>query len=900
VRQPLLTFPFVLLLTALFVVSLALQLAHHFLCDHSLVMFAFDGKHYLATCQALTQALMLLLKGDFGAFSATIAGASYCKNLVWDGPIIPGLPAVFFALAGRIPREADWTYFAIFFSVLASYSAVLLALGGKLLTGNSRLAVAAGLMFALYPTTIIATGVYRSEMLAVALMLSLLFALYRAPVSRPAAIAAGIIGGVFAMVKPVMIPAIGLLCIFAGMHAVPSASGKQKEGHEDRAKGGLAARAKLLFVLAAAGVLTILPWSVYTALDCGKISITAERGPSYNAGVGTDIGADGWCTMPETAHTAQAKLSKSPMAVFISEWKAHPLPLAKLTMRRVSRLWGAPWNDFREAVFGVPLSVQIAFHLILVSLGFMGLALFVFFPPPKASGPSVGPRLFGNLAAIALLSHLSFIMFQTMGRYAYTSMPLMALFTVYGFAVLHNKAAGGAVRPRQLFLARTAAFAGLVVAGLIFNLDTFTHAAESHETAHVLHPGQSACRSFDLSGDPAGIFSDASASALGDQGNRTGDMLLLVDADVQDPANLTLRLNGHDFKGPLLPLNCLNGRNYFLFDTMAEHAAFMRTQVQRFRQWRAVLVPPGEDFLSRDGINEIEIVNAGPGDVTLYGDSHPARQVKSDAGSDEAGERSDLLPSPDYFASDRMLVSLTSTESRINTLATVTGLSSRSYVKDRDSATNVARGLSDSLRLELAVAQESPSGVPRVADHDISAAPTAAIDQKLSPQQFHWFARTAGGIKVNKAVLKGVGLVSCDIDLSALKGESSCTQLAVTLQGRARRLSGPGRLGVGAALSNKEGLSQGLGQFADFVEIAKATNKDQPWTDFTLTDVVPISKLGGAARLDKLTLSFLPCPRLESCYGAGRQCSDIEVQDLRVQVKALKLTDIAAKSIRIY
>jgi hypothetical protein len=503
-------------------------------------------------------------------------------------------------------------------------------------------------------------------------MLSLIFALYRAPSSRTAAIAAGIIGGVFAMVKPVMIPAIGVLCIFAGLHAMPPGARKDKDGKGR--SGGLAARARLLFVLAAAGVLTILPWSVYTALDCGKLSITAERGPSYNAGVGTDIGADGWCTMPETAHTAQAKLNKSPMAVFAAQWKAHPLPLAKLTMRRLSRLWGAPWNDFREAVFGLSVQGQIIFHLLLVSLGFMGLALFIFFPPQKAPGSKADPRLFGNLAAIALLSHLSFVMFQTMGRYAYTSMPLIALFTAYGLGVLYTTAVSINAGPRGLFAVKAAAFAGLVAAVLIFNCDAFTHWAESHETAHVLHPGQSACRSFELTGDQASQLHNASTQAL----------MLLVDGDIEDPAALNLRLNGHVLKGPLLPLNCFNGKNYFLFDTMAEHAAFMRTKVQKFRQWRAALVESGEDFLSRDGLNEIEIVNGGTDDITIYGDSRPAGRKNAEAGAEDGAERSDLLPSPDYFASDRMLVSLTSTESRINTLESVSGLASRSYLKNGD------------------------------------------------------------------------------------------------------------------------------------------------------------------------------------------------------------------------
>jgi hypothetical protein len=57
-RRPVALFSpsFVLVLGFLFALSLTVQLARHFVCDHPSIMFAFDGKHYLATSQALTGA----------------------------------------------------------------------------------------------------------------------------------------------------------------------------------------------------------------------------------------------------------------------------------------------------------------------------------------------------------------------------------------------------------------------------------------------------------------------------------------------------------------------------------------------------------------------------------------------------------------------------------------------------------------------------------------------------------------------------------------------------------------------------------------------------------------------------------------------------------------------------
>ncbi|MBU6455071.1 MAG: hypothetical protein KGS72_25090, partial [Cyanobacteria bacterium REEB67] len=756
------TLGFCLLLIALFCLSLGVQLLHHFACDHPYVMFAFDGKHYLSTSQAMAGAFLLLFKGNVTGFFATIGGAAFGKNLIWDGPIIPGIPALFFALLGRVPQESDWSYFAIYFSVLASLSAVLLAVTARLLTGSMRAAltcsILAGLVFALYPTTLLATGVYRSEILGVTLMLAFLLALYKAPQNRAAAVAAGVLGGVFAMVKPVMIPAIGLLCLFAGLHA----RGIDRYGDPIRL-----AKIKLLSLLALAGVCTIASWSIYTAVDCGKLSITAERGPSYNAGVGTDLGADGWCTMPETEHVAVAKLNKSPAAVFLQEWKAHPFALAKLTMRRVTRLWGNPWNDFREPIFGLSMQMQVAIHLVLVAVGFMGLGLYLLFPPVLAAdfkAPEYrggNPRLLGNLAIIALLSHFSFTLFQTMGRYAYTSMPLLILFGAYGLAVMHAHVAASIERSRvgakKSWLASSkvygAAFCGLTCALLAINCDSFTHAGESVEVTHVLRTGEAAVRKVDLAAAPLKV-SPAAALVLVDLG-----------AQPDSAADLQIRLNGHELAGPLLPLNCFNGQTYFLFDTMAEHAGFMRASVKDFRQWRAVLVE-NRGWLVKDGPNEIEVINRGTSDLTLFGDRKGIQPL--------------LLPSPNYFASDRMLVKLINNESRINILAPVLDESGNDRSLTRGTAGD-ARQLPDILRVRLAIVNApvvavgstapSPStlAAPSSDPVDFASAPVVPeVQVALDAKKFHWFARTADGIHVNRAVLKGVGAVSCDTDLKPL------------------------------------------------------------------------------------------------------------------------------------
>jgi len=308
---------------------------------------------------------------------------------------------------------------------------------------------------------------------------------------------------------------------------------------------------------------------------------------------------------------------------------------------------------------------------------------------------------------------------------------------------------------------------------------------------------------------------------------------------------------------------------------------------------------------NKDGINEIQLVNKGKSSVTLFADA-------AFPSGGKGAEQPLLLPSPDYFASDRMLISLTSKESRINTLAPVAGVIDRSYLRTTEGGTTDARALDDSLRLRLGLGTDlGGASSARENEHSPVAAAVgydADLNLSLGPKLFHWFARTEDGLRLNKAVLKGVGAVSCDIDLSPLKKSGAQgTQLAITLTGQVRNNASkigrsnkaPGRLGISAGLTNAQGLYQGLGEFADCVLVPSA-GEGSDWTSFTLDDVVPLFRLGGVPELSKLSLSFLPCPRLESCYGAGRQCADLEVKDLHVSMRLLNLTDIAAKNLSVY
>ncbi|HMX46132.1 MAG TPA: hypothetical protein PKC93_09300, partial [Candidatus Obscuribacter sp.] len=202
----------------LFALVLAAHLIHHFLFDHALVMFAFDGKHYLETTRLLTEAGQLLVSNP-DAFNAAISAPHFISYMLWDGPAIPGLPALVFLALGRLPTANDWMVYCLLLSSLAAGSAVLVMLICKDLYSAAAtrsqsspalksltLPFLAGLAYGLYPSTLVATGVNRSETLATFLVMVFIYAGCRLLESRSALIVTGITGGLLTLTKPVLIP----------------------------------------------------------------------------------------------------------------------------------------------------------------------------------------------------------------------------------------------------------------------------------------------------------------------------------------------------------------------------------------------------------------------------------------------------------------------------------------------------------------------------------------------------------------------------------------------------------------------------------------------------------------------------------------------------------------------
>lgn len=814
-----------LVVLSLFVFGLVLSahLVHHFCFDNARVMFAFDGKHYLETTKAITEANLVLLAGDLDKYAAMISQSAYVKNMLWDGPLIPGLPALFFTALGRLPAETDWNIYCLGLSLMASLSSVLvLVLAGRILPQARFLPLLSALAFGLCPAVLTATGVNRSETLATLLLLTLLCILPRVH-ERDARdkekgrgsiklVLGGIVGALLVLTKPVLTVVVAALYFFCSFVECPFRFDK-------RIFKPLAKGLAMLTILASVTVLTISPWCFYTKEKNGKVSITAERGPTYNAAVGTDIETDGWCTAPETVHCSTQKASDSPGAIFAAFWKNHPLELTKMSLRRFARLWMDPWNDFHETIFGAGVVVQRYIHWLYLTLGLAGAFCYVLFGGRSKLSPS--QRLLLDCLVLVLIGHNFYAQFQAMARYGFTAMAPLVLLAAYGLSRLFRA---------KVFTYLAGFSLALVTVLSIHQIEPVTLADRLVPRPYVVKPGETAERTISLS-----------------SGQITGQeqVLLLVDYACGDVApSLSARVNGQRLTGKFISLNHYNSGFYQLFNTMSEHGSLMRTDVDQFHQWRAM---PLAASALKVGANSIELRNEGQEDVTVYGDFAPLDGLPENF----------LLPSPDYFASDRMLVSLTSLESRISGLRPAGGFKPGQRRP----------------RILLALAPALANLTPGMSSKTVTA---------LEAKDFHWYTRQPDGtIAVSKETLKAIGLVSCTLPVSLPEG---ATHIRVTVSGQVFSKGGPGRLGLSGSIHSPFDKGQDLNHFADHVQAKKGE-----WAAFREWDLVPLSYLGN--KVDKVTVNFAPCPRLEPQYGAGRNCSDLRLKDLRLEVEGLTSID---------
>ena len=90
-----------------------------------------------------------------------------------DVPVLPLMPAIFFALVNKIPTQLNWQPFVVLETFLQALSAVFVCLLMQKLTNSRKWALCGGLAWGLYPAAIVASGRYLTEIPTVFFLLGL-------------------------------------------------------------------------------------------------------------------------------------------------------------------------------------------------------------------------------------------------------------------------------------------------------------------------------------------------------------------------------------------------------------------------------------------------------------------------------------------------------------------------------------------------------------------------------------------------------------------------------------------------------------------------------------------------------------------------------------------------------
>ncbi len=636
--------------------------------------WSFDSSHYLNSAQQLFTIWQQLLDHGLREFNTGLL-TPLAEDLLLDGPVMPLLGSMVLLCTNKSLTFAQATLFIGLQSFFGAGAAAVLCLAGARFTGSWRWGALAGVLWALYPPAVIGAGKFMTEIPGALLLICLVLVLSttvepgrQALVARAGLpLLAGFLTAGIWLLKAALAPASVLINLVALAQV-----------------GSLKGRALLSSALVAGLVTVLLPWLVFTKVASGHLQVMPQRVPVLNAVYGLEPDTDGWGSVApksplQTIYSEQDGL----LPVCIAMISAHPSESVNLILRKTTRLWEAPSNDYHRKFLRVftPV-VQGWWHDVLILGGLFGLLIFLL---TAVSSQVITPtaRFIGNSGAVAIGAHLIFSFFSTNTRYGFTAMPFFVLFAVYALARLYEKrisrqaaiaiCCGGALvvalrlgllqfvaagsSDTTLILAlELSAYTLLLTLAIFFTASTVKHLRPEHslqpagkvvlgaawlclllpivanqtsdrtirEWATTLRSGQSACRRIEFSERSEGIPSGGWAY-VGFDGNEKSQTALV-------------RVNGTAIADNPEPI-CASNRQGSVGDFQALFAKLLRAREETIRQWRVVAVPLS--LLRRDLPNTLSLEPRTRQSITVYGD-YPGRS------------QSATVPSLTYFSATKL------------------------------------------------------------------------------------------------------------------------------------------------------------------------------------------------------------------------------------------------------
>jgi hypothetical protein len=895
-------------LVGIFLCAVGASLWQELSGQHACITFLGDSRHYLETCRQLTSAMLSCMHGSHVA-----GGSAAASSLLLDGPILPLVPAVMFAILNRLPATTDWQYFVAVGAVWHGASALLVTLlSARLL--SRKWACAAGLCWAFYPAALSASGRFLTEGLTSLILLMLLWCATRTAVTcsqlwRAAkwSFAAGICCGVLLLLKPVLVGASALLTLVLCANL-----------------RGWKARIITLSMLAVGAAVVAAPWALFTYQVTGQPHLTPERCPQYNMAMGCDVDSDGWGALPASPLTELMTGCPDAGSILSAAWHTWPGQMLGLTLRKVTRLWSIEWNDFRFGIGLLSFSLQQWWHRALICLGIVGALAFLGRRSTSLSDEKETAA--GNVVAcgsvMIIAGHLMYAPFEAIARYGFSSMPFVVILAVYALSrIKRHPFVLAAVVLCGLAISQccTSDFFGLCVslthefrtaALLVFVVQSFllvssiclvccyvnSFAAEKKlSTATKLaaaavavgclailgaftldgrqlrgwtatiKEGQTACRQIKLSLPRT----PATAWVVIDGDSSLSDAVILV--------------NGHVADDSVRSLFRLRPSSYFSCNLMRSFAAKQGKTIDEVRQWRAVAIPVA--WLDTAGQNVIGVRARGNQAVTLYGDY------------DDLWSSRHHWPQLSSFSAGKLCNSTDEMEAR---LSDPVGSRAESFCWKELAIGRRQNDLSEHVGLQtgqyrICLLLGFGNSAAKAGDRETANA--APIVQHLTPLRFDPIFRNLHAsdcrLCVNRTALKAAASIGCNFSLP--RQLRSAKLLRIKLAGDARALHGTATVSVVPILSSPEAQH--------FDAALSSTPASLPvresWQHFEICDEVPPNAVPGG--LAAISVALYPGAWEETSeYGCIKRSGDACLKNLTLSIQPIDRPLIGDEFLAIY
>ncbi len=417
---------------SIFVFALAIRLWFNFVFRHPDASLACDAWEYFSTGTALTDAIK---SGNFQSITSAAPDGLFSK-LLSEGPVFPMFLVkwqIFCSLIGLGAAASGVSGAVVALCISSSLTCVLLMLLGTSLWCRTT-GLVAGLLAAIYPGFIIASGRILPETLAcflISLATLLLVAQHRHRPHIWCMLFAGISSAFLQFARSALLLAAALNTTYAALM-------------------GVRYRSWTLFWMFVVGLcVAILPWVFFQSSATGHFSPFVDRASHLNCAVGNNVLAEGWSIEPYPNYGGIE--SESLVQIVRRSIKADATGWVELTLGKVARLTKFPWNDFRTAIGIVKFRAQVVFHQLLLLCAAVGCILAV--PAIRIGAPS-SQNVLGRLLVVGLIAiHFAYIGFVALPRYFVTAMPLVVLLASAALVIFARSFATETKLAAKLFIA---------------------------------------------------------------------------------------------------------------------------------------------------------------------------------------------------------------------------------------------------------------------------------------------------------------------------------------------------------------------------------------------------------------------------------------------------------------